>query len=112
MCAAGSMMPQIGCDIVEIARLQEKTALAKRILSAPEYQQYQSLKGKRKTEFLAGRFAAREAIVKALPISLKSSQIEIDPLKEIRYEGYRIQVSISHDGDYAMAVAVAQKEAA
>ena len=49
MCAAGSMMPQIGCDIVEIARLQEKTALAKRILSAPEYQQYQSLKGKRKT---------------------------------------------------------------
>ena len=105
-------MPQIGCDIVEIARLQKKDALAKRILSAPEYQQYQSLEGKRKTEFLAGRFAAREAIVKALPVSLNYSRIEIDPFKEIGYEGYRIQVSISHDGDYAMAVALAQKEAA
>ena len=31
MCAAGSMMPQIGCDIVEIARLHKKDALAKRI---------------------------------------------------------------------------------
>ena len=106
------MMPKIGCDIVQIDRLQEKDSLAKRILSKNEYQRYQSFAGHRQVEFLAGRFAAREAIVKALPIPLHYSQIEIDPQKEIHYEGYKIQISISHDGNYAMAVALIQKEAA
>lgn len=103
-------MPNIGCDLVQIERIQNVEGVAQRILSPKEYAQFQRLKGQRQKEFLAGRFAAREAIVKVLPIPVIYSDIEVDPKQKILYQGYQIQVSISHDGPLAMAVAIACKE--
>lgn len=100
----------IGCDIVKIERLIDGEAIAKRILSDVEYQRYLEYKGKRRVEFLAGRFAAREAIIKALPIDLNVKEIVIEPKQSIDYCGYSIQVSIAHDGDYAIANALVLKK--
>lgn len=103
-------MPKIGCDLVQIDRIQHVEGIAKRLLSPKEYEQFQTLNKRRQKEFLAGRFAAREAIVKALDIPVAYREIEVDPRNVIHYQGYQIQVSISHDGLYAMAVAIACKE--
>ena len=103
-------MPTIGCDLVQLDRLQNVKGIVTRWLSLQEYRQFQELHGQRQKEFLAGRFAAREAIVKALPIPVAYLEIEVDPKDVIHYQGYQIQVSISHDGPFAMAVAIACKE--
>ena len=89
-------MPTIGCDLVQIDRIQNVQGIAKRLLSPKEYSQFQELHGQRQKEFLAGRFAY--------------SEIEVDPKDVIHYQDYQIQVSISHDGQFAMAVAIACKE--
>lgn len=50
---------EVGIDIVKIPRMEGKEDLAKKILSKEEYELYQ--KRTDKAQFLAGRFAAREA---------------------------------------------------
>lgn len=99
----------IGCDIVKMSRIKNLDALAKRILSQSEFDLFESYPEHRQREFLAGRFAAREAIIKALPISLGLKDIVIMPKQDIEYKGYTIRVSISHDGNYAMAMALVLK---
>ena len=54
---------EVGIDIVKIPRMEGKEDLAKKILSKEEYELYQ--KRTDKAQFLAGRFAAREAFLKA-----------------------------------------------
>ncbi len=63
------MIVGIGTDIVEIARIakvleRRGDAFARRILTTAEYAQY--LQKKDKDRFLAKRYAAKEAVVKAL----------------------------------------------
>ncbi len=100
----------IGCDIVNINRIKDPYKIARRILSEQEYEQFSNYSSNRQKEFLAGRFAAREAIIKALPIPLKLKEIVVEPPKEIQYQGYTIQVSIAHDGGFAMATALVQRK--
>ena len=63
------MIKGIGLDMVELHRIekaaQRTERFAKRILSDREYTRYELLSHTRKTEFLAGRFAAKEAFSKA-----------------------------------------------
>ncbi|WP_210470848.1 holo-ACP synthase [Sporosarcina sp. 6E9] len=63
------MISGIGLDIVEldrIAKLEEKSGkFAARVLTHSETAIYRSLSGHRRTEFLAGRFAGKEAFSKA-----------------------------------------------
>lgn len=97
---------RIGCDIVQIQRI--RPSLAHKILSENEQKIYEKLKEKRAVEFLAGHFAAKEAIFKTLDkeIELKDIEITYDrvgrPLCNIK----NIEVSISHERDYAMAIAL------
>lgn len=100
----------IGCDIVNIDRIKDPYKIARRILSEQEYEQFSNYSSNRQKEFLAGRFAAREAIIKALPIPLKLKEIVVEPPKEIQYQGYTIQVSIAHDGGFAMATSLVQRK--
>lgn len=103
----------IGTDIVYIPRFENQPALAKKVLSDREYEIYQSLNDKRKTEFLAGRFAAKEALAKATgfgigtekSIVLKDISILPDENGAPVVEGFDAYISISHDKDYAVAVA-------
>ena len=58
-----------GIDIEEISSIQkvyEKNArFAKKVLTAAEFDRFEKLTGKRKMEYLAGRWSAKEAFSKA-----------------------------------------------
>ena len=108
-------MQGIGIDIVEINRIRkalENERLICHILSEDEIKRYESFSELRKVEFVAGRFAAKEAIIKALsdyeiPVM---SDLNITNNKsgkpEIEYKDYRILLSISHEKEYAVAIAM------
>lgn len=121
------MVIAIGTDIVEIARIGESVSrqgikFAQRILSATELEVYQSKSDS--VSFLAKRFAAKEAIAKALgtgigygvsfqdmvisnnqkgapEVSLKGGAAEV--LNSLG--GSKVLLSISDEKDYALAYA-------
>jgi phosphopantetheine--protein transferase-like protein len=101
---------KVGTDIVRISRLEgAKDSFIDGVLSAQEIEEYK--KRTNKAEFLAGHYAAKEAFLKALGTGLSGA-----PLKEIeicyeksgapylKYRGKRYEMSISHDGGYAISV--------
>src|SRR4051794_5429881 len=63
-----SMIKGIGIDIIEISRVQDllhrQRRLIDRILTDRERQKFEVLSERRQVEFLAGRFAAKEAYSK------------------------------------------------
>lgn len=123
------MIIGIGCDIVNHERVEKlnwssDSEVQHRILSNEEYQLYQKAKD---IKFIAGRFAAKEAVVKCLGtgmedgISLTNIQILqtiegapqlviTGPEKElIKKKGIKTwHVSISHTVGFSMAVVIAE----
>lgn len=107
----------IGTDIVYIPRFVNQPQLAAKVLSDDELKLYHTLSEKRQAEFLAGRFAAKEALVKATgfgigtseSIALQDISILPDAYGKPIVHGLDAHVSISHDGDYAIAVALLTK---
>jgi len=117
----------IGIDIVEIERI--KAAISKnprfmeRIFTARERDYFESKKFSPAT--MAGNFAAKEAVVKALGTGIRDiSFVEIEILRDelgkpiatmggrlgaiCRAKGIRdVQISISHSKHYAVANAIA-----
>lgn len=83
------MIYGIGLDITELKRIAAMAArqkrFAERILTPGELDQYHELSEKRKIEFLAGRFAAKEAFSKAFGTGigkqLSFQDIEIKKIK-------------------------------
>lgn len=108
------MIIGIGTDITRIDRFSDNyLKLAKRILTLKEYELFETYKNKeRKVEFLAGRFAAKEAILKSLDKEINFSSIEIlfnENGKPIcNMDGYKIHISISHEKEYAIAYAISE----
>jgi holo-[acyl-carrier protein] synthase len=108
------MIKGIGTDIVAIDRISLEDAFVKRILTTKEIQLFEEMTNKtRKQEFLAGRFAAKEALMKALGTGIGSSSFQDftilpDALGQPRCElaGYTVHLSISHDAGVAIAFAV------
>lgn len=104
------MILGVGTDIVENSRVNLK--IAKRILTEMEYKIYLDKHDDLKQEYLASRFAAKEAIVKATNKKYTVNQIEIlnnsegKPYSNI--EG--IELSISHENNYSVAFAIYQKK--
>lgn len=108
------MIVGVGCDIVAIERLAEKKSLAKRILTKKEYEVYEQLSGQRQNEYFAGRFAAKEAVFKAMnQKDVTISKIEIlsdETGKPVCFmEGYTLHVSIAHEKEYATAYVLCEK---
>jgi len=113
-------MNNLGVDIVRISRFENMISESKKyqkILSARETEIFENLtKPDRRMEFLAGRFAAKEAIFKALSKSGESFTFpEISVLGDAtgalevtfaRETQLRVLVSISHSEENAVAVAV------
>ena len=102
---------RIGCDLVYVPRVKERIAEA--VLTDKERQDMASRPEMRRLEFLAGRFAAKEAVMKAYGVGMKGmlfTEIEVSYDEHgapyATYKGQRIAISISHDGDYAYAVAI------
>lgn len=106
-----------GIDIVEISRVkktyEKQPRFADRILTDRELKDFHGLSGHRQAEFLAGRFAAKEAYSKALgtgigkDLSFRDIEIAKDengkPIVSRPENEYVAHVSISHSKDFAVA---------
>jgi holo-[acyl-carrier protein] synthase len=116
------MIKGIGIDIIELSRIEEivtrQKKLIDRILTENEKQTFVQLPERRKIEFLAGRFAAKEAYSKALgtgigkELSFLDIEIETDSLGKpciVKPERNGF-LSISHSRDYAVAQVVIEEK--
>ncbi len=113
------MIKGIGIDICKIDRL--KLTSFKRILSEEEIQVYKSFKLlSRKKEYLAGRFALKEAIIKAFGnMDIKIYFQDVTILNDVKgkpivknpnYKNFFIWVSISHEKDNVIAQAIIEEK--
>ncbi len=98
------MIKGIGIDIVEHERVNLK--IASRVLSASEYQEFENTN--RKVEYLASRFAAKEAVIKATNKEYLMKDIEFKNTKtgQLVCNIANIHISISHEKKYSVASAI------
>ena len=104
----------IGTDIVEIDRFKNNhQEISTKILCFDELDLYNSFgSNDRKMEFIAGRWAAKEAITKALDHTPKFVEIEIttgDNQLKVTYKNYQLKLSISHSKSNAIAFCIWEK---
>lgn len=123
------MIYGIGTDIIELKRIEtilgrSPDSFIQRILTLKE-QEYLPQSGRRRVEFIAGRFAAKEATAKALGTGIGKTFSFLDG--EILYddmgkpfvvlsektrqllhlnESVRVHLSISHSREYGVAQVV------
>lgn len=119
-------MNKIGVDIVNISRMKKISEFTiKGIFNKKEIESANAFKNeKAKAEYLAGRFASKEALSKALGIAftkLKPSEIVVTNLDSgqpvLHLEGQskknfpnlKCEVSISHDDPCAIAVVLVEE---
>ncbi len=121
------MITGIGCDIVQISRIKNilsKPRTINKIFAKQEIDYCQQFK--KCEERYAGRFAAKEALLKALgkgllaDIKLKEIIVENNEIGKpfFRFQDKRkieqldkvnIELSISHEKDYAIAFVIIEK---
>lgn len=110
-------MIRVGTDIVRIERVGE--SIARRILTPNETAFFDTLRlESRRREWLAGRFAAKEAVIKAISTPecvVGPRDIEIMPDEHGRpvascakRPDLVLSVSIAHETDYAVAFCAAE----
>lgn len=97
----------IGCDIVKNSRFINKDQrFIDLVLTKKEQELYRQLG----LNFLAGRFAAKEAIMKCLPNTKEVSFLDIEILKDEFGSPLcnipNISISISHEQEYTIAYAL------
>ncbi|MGN1057989.1 MAG: holo-ACP synthase [Candidatus Avelusimicrobium sp.] len=111
----------LGTDLIEVERIKafaEKQGALERIFSEEEIAY--CLARKNRYQHLAVRFAAKEAVYKALPfdgVSFKSisvTNLESGRPKvhvnDRRFDGLCVLISLSHTEHYAMASAVVYRD--
>jgi holo-[acyl-carrier protein] synthase len=107
------MIKGIGIDLAKISRFENKDQkFVKKILTEAELKQYSELEDERKTEYLAGRFAAKEAYYKAMKnnkIGYHDVEIIDDYFSGPQISDKSAQISISHDGEYVVVVVIVEK---
>lgn len=103
----------IGIDMVRIQRIaqvKQRDKFIKRVLTLDEQEIYHGLSTvRRQNEWLAGRFALKESIIKAIDDFISMSDINIQANNRklsFTYKEQVLQLSLSHDEDYAIAIAV------
>ena len=125
------MIKGIGTDIIEISKIKKIHDMwgdkaLKRVFTDNEIKYCNSIKYKFRS--LSARFAAKEAVLKAIGIGLNEGwrwrDVEISRLKsgkpEVKITGRikklfdrlklsRVEVSISHSDNYAVAVAIVER---
>ncbi len=105
-------MKGIGVDLVDLNRLDlENETFIKHVLSEKEYACFSKMNGLRKREYLGGRFAAKEAYLKANGLGLGGMRFnEIEVLNSESGAPYlndpKAKISISHEKDYVIAFVV------
>ncbi|RUS46616.1 holo-ACP synthase [Cohnella sp. AR92] len=130
------MIVGIGIDMVELERLDKLLAgsagsrFLERVLTESERSRCRELSGRRAVEFVAGRYAAKEAIVKALGcgigrlVGFADMEVLPDPSGRpccrlsaeawerlgLKEERHRLHVAITHERSMAAATAVFERE--
>lgn len=109
-------MKGIGVDIVDLDRINiDNMNFVQHILSKKEYDIFQSLESRRrKLEFLGGRFAGKEAYLKANHVGLGSISFHnIEILNDENgcpfLNNNRAHISISHEKKYVIAFVVLEE---
>ena len=101
-------MYKIGTDIVKISRIEKS-------INSPSFLQKVFTEGEReyckKAESFAGIFACKEAYFKAIGTGISLPLTDIEILHDDKGKPYingisNCDVSISHDGDYAIATVI------
>ena len=111
-----------GIDIVSVNRIKEILTSSKRerflnrIFSSNEIKEANSRQNE--AQFFSGRFAAKEAIKKATSTHENSSKLTFKSIEIFNYDSGKpgvdlkndsvVDISISHDGNYAVAFCVVQ----
>ena len=109
------MIKGIGVDIVQISRIQCTEAFVKKILSDDEYRLFTKIPNEhRKKEFLAGRFACKEAYSKALgtgigKVGFRDISVINDEFGKPVINQENTLVSIAHEKEYAIAYVLIQE---
>ncbi len=112
------MIVGTGIDIVDISRI--KLEQAKRILSDDENSVFKNFKlNQRKIEYLAGRFALKEAIIKAIghtkyKLGMRDITIlnEENGMPKIVYPSFndmKFHITLSHEHSYAIGMCIIEK---
>lgn len=113
------MIRGIGVDVTRVSRFTDVDP--RHVLSPAELDLYEAFAlPARKQEFLAGRFAVKEAVIKAatVPLSVRSMP-EIVVLNDVhgrpflasaQFPDCRAWLSISHEGDVAVGLCVLESE--
>ena len=116
------MIKGIGVDIIELSRIEDILTRQKkfvdRVLTSNERLKFADLSARRKVEFLAGRFAAKEAYSKANgtgigeELSFLDIEIENDSSGKpfIAKPVAKAHLSISHSRDYAIAQVILEED--
>ncbi|MFC5404525.1 holo-ACP synthase [Cohnella soli] len=130
------MIIGVGLDVVELGRMERllsgtgRDRFVDRVLTVREKMIYATLQQRRSLEFVSGRFAAKEAVVKAIGCGIGSKvgfrDIEVLPdpqgkpvcglsaasLKRLGWEeqACRIHLAITHERSMAAATAIVEKE--
>ncbi|HLR70291.1 MAG TPA: holo-ACP synthase, partial [Pseudogracilibacillus sp.] len=113
-----------GIDIIELSRIQKSVQknhrIVQRILTDREIKNYENLSTeRRKVEYLAGRFAAKEAFAKANgtgigELSFRDIQVlsNANGKPQLFVNGYdseHLFISISHSEHYVIAQVIIEK---
>ena len=122
------MIAGVGADLCQVSRIAkalENERFLNRLYTAAERARLENLGPERRAERAAGMFAAKEAVAKALGTGFNGfgfDDIEIladnlgKPVVRLsngaqsRASGGYVHISISHDGGYALAFAVLERE--
>lgn len=106
------MIKGIGIDLAKISRFENKDQkFVKKILTEAELKQYSELEDERKTQYLAGRFAAKEAYYKAVKnpkLGYHDVEIIDDYFNGPQISDKTARISISHDGEYVVVVVIVE----
>ena len=108
------MILGIGIDIIENNRITDKNSngIANKILTTKEKEIYNTKIGRKKVEYLSGRFAIKEAIYKAINDYEEPTWKEIETYNSENgkpvaiYKNHKLLVSISHEKNYTIAEAI------
>ena len=113
-----SMIRGHGIDIEEISSIGRAYEKNEKILTAQELARFGSLKGKRKLEYLAGRWSAKEAFAKAWgtgigPVTFQDLEILNDDkgapyFSKSPFDG-SVWLSISHAGNLVTASVILEE---
>lgn len=109
------MINQIGIDIIDLERIKLNLTFLNHVLSPVEQTDLATINDdSRKKSYVAGRWAAKEAITKVLKTPISWPKISIISNRDgaLTVDGcnlpcnHHIKISISHEKKYAIAVAI------